>query len=323
VGLVASHGATDELARQLSEKGILSVQGPITVQAADPRWDSYQVPRGWDGSTCSYSPALTFTINRNCVGNTVVRDTRPIAKQLLTESLQKYHVRIDGGRATLRDGLEDSATYQSPPLSQILIPFLKHSINVIGEALLRKIGEKSEIARNVDLLDAGLEELREFVAQLGAKTAARAGVKEEPRYFSSRVTLFDGCGLSRDSRVTGDAMIALLRDISVAPYFQRIWDSLPIAGVDGTLKFRMQQGTAHNLLRAKTGTLNGVYNLAGYVPRMNKGRIADLVPFVILTKDAKSKTAAHLVEDRLGEALAEAVAGIEPAKTTVRKGKAP
>jgi D-alanyl-D-alanine carboxypeptidase len=306
VDLVSSRKPTDDLVGMLVDRGIHTVQGPISLVAADPRWDSYRAPVGWNGGTCSYSPALAFTIYRNCAGNRPVTDSRPIARQLLMASLQAAHIRIVSG-PTSSGGTEDSAVYLSQPLSHILVPFLKHSINVVGEALLRTVGQKSETARNMDLLEAGQDEMREFVGRIGARTAGKVRVKVEPRYFSGRVTLYDGSGLSREDRVTGDAMIALLKDISNAPYFKYIWDALPIAGVDGTLKARMKGTAAQNLLRAKTGTISGVYNLAGYVPRMVNGRIAQLVPFVILTKDAKSKTAAHLIEDRLGRALAEAV----------------
>jgi len=58
---------------------------------------------------------------------------------------------------------------------------------------------------------------------------------------------------------------SVLVGMSKEPYFDVYYQSLPIAGVDGTLKNRMVQTLAENNIHAKTGTLTGVSGLSGYV----------------------------------------------------------
>jgi len=60
-------------------------------------------------------------------------------------------------------------------------------------------------------------------------------------------------------------MAVLLRKMSHSPNYDAFYESLPIAGVDGTLKRRMKGMRAEGNVRAKTGFVNRVRNLSGYV----------------------------------------------------------
>lgn len=77
----------------------------------------------------------------------------------------------------------------------------------------------------------------------------------------------DGSGLSRQNRLTPRFLVRLLQvayaDELLRPTFL---DALPVAGVDGTLRLRMQGTCAAGMVRAKTGFLTGVSTLSGYVP---------------------------------------------------------
>jgi D-alanyl-D-alanine carboxypeptidase/D-alanyl-D-alanine-endopeptidase (penicillin-binding protein 4) len=79
----------------------------------------------------------------------------------------------------------------------------------------------------------------------------------------------NGSGLSRIERVTPQQMAYLLQAglrSNWAPEFQA---SMPIAGIDGTLRRRLQGTPAAGRARLKTGTLRNVVALAGYVPDAN------------------------------------------------------
>jgi D-alanyl-D-alanine carboxypeptidase len=83
--------------------------------------------------------------------------------------------------------------------------------------------------------------------------------------------------------------------------FSALWSALAIAGVDGTLRNRMKGTAAEGQLRGKTGTLRGVYNLAGYLPTDT-----GYVPFVVLTKTTPDfKFEARAAADRVGAQLAK------------------
>ena len=76
---------------------------------------------------------------------------------------------------------------------------------------------------------------------------------------------------------------------------------MPIAGVDGTLGRRMTNGMAHNNVHAKTGTLNGVSTLSGYLTASNGHDIA----FSILINNCYDKPYARTLQNRICEIMSK------------------
>ncbi|WP_172636063.1 D-alanyl-D-alanine carboxypeptidase/D-alanyl-D-alanine-endopeptidase [Synechococcus sp. PCC 6312] len=81
---------------------------------------------------------------------------------------------------------------------------------------------------------------------------------------SNSYHLEDGSGLSRANWVTPQALIQLLQMQRLQPYWPVFQNSLPQAGVNGTLKNRFKNTIAQGTIWAKTGTLEGVAALSGY-----------------------------------------------------------
>ncbi len=77
--------------------------------------------------------------------------------------------------------------------------------------------------------------------------------------------LFDGSGLSRRNRVTVASLIGMLRYCARQPWGEGFFQTLAIAGVDGTLQRRMRRTNAEGNLAGKTGTHRNVSGLAGIV----------------------------------------------------------
>ena len=77
--------------------------------------------------------------------------------------------------------------------------------------------------------------------------------------------------------------------------FHPFYDSLPIAGIDGTLQYRMGKGKTFRNVRAKTGTLTGVCSLAGYVTSPAKHTIA----FVIINQNVLKYVSARRFQDEI------------------------
>ena len=101
---------------------------------------------------------------------------------------------------------------------------------------------------------------------------------------SSKLIVADASGLSKENRVTAKLLGELLFNLRKEEKFALLYQSLPIAGVSGTLKNRFLK-TAPNavgLVHAKTGTLNGTVTLAGYVESMDREYVfvtlADEIP---------------------------------------------
>ena len=82
--------------------------------------------------------------------------------------------------------------------------------------------------------------------------------------------------------------------------YQPFYAALPIAGVDGTLDERMRTGKAYRNVRAKTGTVEGVIGLTGYVTASNGHQLA----FSILVNGVLTASVARNYQDRVCQELA-------------------
>ncbi|MBI2956446.1 MAG: D-alanyl-D-alanine carboxypeptidase/D-alanyl-D-alanine-endopeptidase, partial [Acidobacteria bacterium] len=159
------------------------------------------------------------------------------------------------------------AEHISLPLFEDIRFINKNSQNLHAEMLLRLLGRQQppeatgrELPRRPGeppprrgdgSTEAGLEVLWAWLAANGMNPA--------------KVGLTDGSGISRRNLVTPDAVVNLLRYIETQPWAPLFRDSLPVAGLDGTLKERMRHAPLRGRVRAKTGTLAGTNSLAGYI----------------------------------------------------------
>lgn len=130
-----------------------------------------------------------------------------------------------------------------PPLLADIVVTNKTSQNLHAELILRRLGNGS-IADGIATIEGVM---------------ARAGVVRTAWDVS------DGSGMSTYNRVTPRAMVTLLRWAAGRPWGEAFRASLPVAGVDGTLRNRFRGTALEGRLWAKTGTLNGATALAGYM----------------------------------------------------------
>jgi D-alanyl-D-alanine carboxypeptidase/D-alanyl-D-alanine-endopeptidase (penicillin-binding protein 4) len=139
------------------------------------------------------------------------------------------------------------AENQSPPLSEDIEVINKVSQNLHAEILLRLLGREKGTGGTVQ---AGLEVLRGFLNN--------AGISSDEYLF------YDGSGLSRQNLATPHAVVELLQYAAGQPWGKEFHDSLPVAGVDGSLadRFKDLERGAH--IYGKTGSLGGVKTLSGY-----------------------------------------------------------
>lgn len=181
---------------------------------------------------------------------------------LLNEEMARRGIRVSGKLRTVNwldrelqpaTNLLEIASIESRPLSEIMPKMMKPSQNLYAQLLLLQVGALRHHATNssVTTEDLGLAELRAFLAS--------AGIDRR------EVLLEDGSGLSRGTILTPNATVALLQFMYRHRHAQAFRDSLPIAGVDGTLRNRFKGTVAFQNVRAKTGTLRYVNTLSGYV----------------------------------------------------------
>jgi len=204
----------------------------------------------------------------------------------LTEALVARGIAVDKQSASTTTAHDDTLfAVQSMPLREILPMILKPSQNQIAEAFLRTIG---------------LERTGVGTADSGRRVIERqlTDWKTQPDGYVVR----DGSGLSRNDLISPEAVVGILDVMRRSPNFPLFFESLPIAGVDGTIRARMQNTPAQGNLHAKTGTLSMVRSLSGYVHAAD-GR---LLEFSILCNNwTVAQADVDKVADAIGVALAE------------------
>jgi D-alanyl-D-alanine carboxypeptidase/D-alanyl-D-alanine-endopeptidase (penicillin-binding protein 4) len=176
-------------------------------------------------------------------------------------------------------------TLLSVPLKEIMPAIMKPSQNQIAEVFLRALG---------------LERAGVGTADSGRRVIERQFAEWE--IPSDGFIVRDGSGLSRSDLISPESIVGILDAMRRSPNFQVFYESLPIAGVDGTIRTRMRDTPAQGKLRAKTGTRSMVRSLSGYV-RTADGR---LLEFSLLCNNWTTPQAAvDRVQDTIGAALAE------------------
>jgi D-alanyl-D-alanine carboxypeptidase/D-alanyl-D-alanine-endopeptidase (penicillin-binding protein 4) len=172
---------------------------------------------------------------------------------------------------------------RSSPLSTILMDMNKHSSNFIAEQVLKTIGaETAGVAGDVA---SGLRYIEEYLAEIGVTDPS--------------VKLINGSGLSRDARLTASTINTVMRDMALDPRRgQEFLASLSLAGWDGTMWSRL--GDDPGRVRGKTGTIDGVHGLCGYVTAAD-GRA---YVFTFLFNDLRGTSApARRLHDRMLRSL--------------------
>ncbi len=106
----------------------------------------------------------------------------------------------------------------------------------------------------------------------------------------------DGSGLSYDDRVTASFLVQLLTTMTCRPEAGAYYQSLAVAGEDGTLRERMRGTAAQGNAHAKTGTLNIAVSLSGYVLSANRRSVGYSI---LVNGDAVSWTRATKAQDAI------------------------
>ncbi len=275
----ASGAFAEELVQSMIHGGVKRIYGDLELDATDSRWARRTIPSGWtSGDPSSEVPGILSTV------------TEAKMKTVLKARLAKHGIRwVAAASAPFAEatGIYGEQNHVSRPLRELIKPFMLHSINYMGEAFLRKVGELKGSKSAPDLLAAALPILREYVnANIGKHS----------------VVLNDGCGLSRTSRVSAAAMVTFLTEMKQENFFDDLFASLPTAGQSGTIGGRMRGTAAAGRVHAKTGTLYtpvGAFQLAGYLVENTKAG-PEYHPFAIYTEAESNRVGyCHSTQDRM------------------------
>lgn len=172
------------------------------------------------------------------------------------------------------------ATSESKNINQILTDMNKFSNNFVAEMLTKNLSATS--GEKPAKLSTGIEIIRNELKKIGLT--------------SNEIYIENPSGFSRDNKFTARGLNKVLEfiqnDFQIFPGFM---ESLPILGIDGTLKKRMKNSEISGLVRAKTGYLDGVITLSGYAGRAN----GDILHFTFLYNGPRDMKLVHETFDQI------------------------
>ena len=208
------------------------------------------------------------------------------------QSLTKAEITVGSTRIGLAQNITNPpeiAAIDSPPMSELINETNQRSNNVYAEVLLRSIGRTypEYTTSNEDTKDLGISLVKRNLTEMGV----------DPQSYR----ISDGSGLSRHNLAAPMTFIRLLSAMAVTPNAQTYRDSLPLAGVSGSLRNRMKGTIAQGIVRAKTGSMSGVVSLSGYI---NPPKYSPLVFSIILNQHDRPTSQMVKVVDEIVVLLA-------------------
>lgn len=197
-------------------------------------------------------------------GSIAVSNPPAVFAELLKQRLEIKGIVVSGGAISKSRGdhggkpldtasLVELASHQSEPLRVVIGKIMKPSQNLYTELLLRSLGEltgdPSDTGKTSE--EKGMEAVKELLQKAGVS--------------SDSVVQYDASGLSRHNLITPNSSLMVYRYMEASRYSQFWKEALTIGGVDGTLRRRFANTSASANVRGKTGTIDQVSALSGYV----------------------------------------------------------
>lgn len=309
-GLYPHRATTAELARRtaaaLRAKHVTRVRlgydaslfkGP----AVNPQWPRTYIPED------VVPPISALWVNEGAGGNGYVSNPPRAAAQTFAAQLRADGIKVAGKPASQVPPPASAtiATVRSAPVGEIVQRTLEVSDNNAAEVLARHVGVA---VRGNGSFTGASTAIRNVLISLGVPVAG--------------MRLYDGSGLSRKDRIPPAILLDVLKT-DVAPEHGRLREvisGLPIAGFSGSLAFRYTQTPTpgHGRVRAKTGTLTDVSNLAGIaVDEQNTPMLfAVMADRIKPNKTLQARTALDRITSALGTCHCRA-SGSRPAGTRV------
>lgn len=235
---------------------------PITVSS-----NATTVSKAGQNATQCDLELQTFDNNRYALSGCLVSRTKPLplkfalqqpelyTQALITQILHELNMTISGDifidAPANKDSSEFIAEHRSEKLPQLLDIMLKKSNNLIADNLTKTLGAHFFVQPGS--FGNGTQAIKQILF-------AKAGID------LTDAQLVDGSGLSRNNRITASDMSHVLHYIWENDQQLNLIKLMPVAGKNGTLKYRssMRKNPISDQLIAKSGSLYGTYNMAGY-----------------------------------------------------------
>ncbi len=257
-----------ELVGRLIQIGITKISGNIIGD--DSFFDNIYTRADWiedEGANIQLPPVSALVLDRNKITirkkvrrryrfiTELVKDPPDFVAERLLEKLKLNGMEVTGKAGSGNTPVKTYTLAEKSVLLKDLIALInKHSDNFFAECLFKTLGAES----------SGVQGNSFFSQQAIQKFMKENGI------YSKNTEIVDGSGISRSDQVTPLALNGILEKMYFdLNNFDDFYNSLSIAGVDGTLGNRLMDSNAENNFRGKTGSLNGVSGLAGYLNLKN------------------------------------------------------
>ena len=228
-------------------------------------------------------------------GSITVSHPADLFMQILRQRLEQKGIVITGQNRIVSKANElapnkvEITKLESPPLSIIAQKILKPSQNLYTETLLRALGEEvgDKSDKNATSHQKGVTVVKQFLREIGVAPDS--------------VIQWDGSGLSRHNLVTPNSIVQVYQYMAKSRNSLPWGSALTIGGIDGTLKNRFKGTSASANVRGKTGTIDQVSSLSGYVSSASGERFV----FSIIVNGVNSVAIRKDVTDDIVVALAD------------------
>ena len=255
--------ALSDMQNQLKKKGIRNISGSLIMDRSiwshvataanfgndKGRWFTVAPdPHHLAATKLSLSSLCESENDENCQSPAVITDKKETS-QSANRFVEQWRFLGGEGVNQVLDGTAPNdakvlAKHYSPPLSEVVRIMNKQSNNLIARSIFLTLGTSFSAEDTIEIAKNTIKE-----------SLSRHGI--DP----SSLVLENGSGLSRVERVSARMLALMLADAYQQSFSKTFIDSLPIAGVDGTLKRRLKDMPT---LHLKTGTLKNVRAYAGY-----------------------------------------------------------
>ena len=194
------------------------------------------------------------------------------AADMFRKRVESFGITVEGGSGGVKEAPSAASELASMrrPLLDVVNIVNKKSDNFAAEHVFKLLGGAKLDARAPEIvaydnhtIQASIEQLQGALRHYNIVSASSGSLQD-----------FDGSGLSRRNKISPISMIRLLELFQSMPFANEFVNSLAIAGLDGTLQYRMRGTTGEYNVRAKTGTHKNVSALAGYVRTLDGERLA-------------------------------------------------
>ncbi|MFT5683800.1 MAG: D-alanyl-D-alanine carboxypeptidase/D-alanyl-D-alanine-endopeptidase (penicillin-binding protein 4) [Myxococcota bacterium] len=239
---------------------------------------------------------ITFTMEGNIpMGEEPWRYYRAVADpkthfmDVFEEMMAAHGITVTGRSRLARAPTDTVAlvSWKSPSLQDLLNQMNKNSSNIIAEQVLKAMG--AEVHGAPGTTEKGLQVISDYLTSLGIP--------------AEETSLVNGSGLSRQLTLRPSHITAVLMDM----YHDRqvgaeFLASLSVGGQDGTLRRRFNDDEQAGRVRGKTGSVNGVYCLAGFIDAGD----GEVYAFSFLVNNfSRSSRPVRRLQNRFGESLLE------------------